>query len=123
LAQLELRVEGEVDKASTIEGPVVIERGARVLGSRIIGPVVIGEEAVVERSAVGPNVAVGRRAEVRGAEVTDSILMDGARVEDVTVQESVIGREAAVRGDPSCAALFLGDQGWATIRSAERASP
>ena len=122
LGQVERRVGGEVDRASTIDGPVVVERGARVLGSRLIGPAVIGEEAVIERSTVGPNVAVGPRAEVRDAEVTDSILMDGARVEDVTVQESVIGREAAVRGDPSCAALFLGDQGWATIRSAGRAS-
>ena len=109
LAQLELRVEGEVDKASTIEGPVVIERGARVLGSRVIGPVVIGEEAMVERSALGPNVAVGPRAVVCGAEVTDSILMDGARVEGRTrLVGSVLGCGVRVQMSTrrACSALL-----------------
>ncbi len=123
LTQIEPRVEGEVDAGSTVEGPVVVERGARVVGSRLIGPVVIGEEAVVERSTVGPNTAVGPRAVVRAAEVADGILMDGARVEGLTVQGSVLGREAAVRGDPSGTSLFLSDHGWATIQSAEHASP
>jgi len=119
LEQIERRVEGEVDAQTTIEGPVAIERGARVVESRVIGPVIIGEGSVVERSTIGPHAVIGPRAEVRSAEIADSILMDGARVEGLTVQESVIGREAAVRDDPSGIALFLGDHSWATIRPAE----
>jgi len=121
LARVERRVAGEVDGASTIEGPVAIERGARVLESHVIGPVIIGEGAAVERSTIGPHVAIGARAEVCRAEIADSIVMDGARVEGLTLRGSVIGRDAAVRDDPSSTALFLGDHGWATIRPAERA--
>jgi len=122
LAKIEPRVESEADQATTVEGSVVIERGARVRESRVIGPVIIGEEAVVERSTVGPHVAIGVRAEVRGAEIADSIVMDGARVEGLAIRGSVIGRDAAVKSDPSYTALFVGDHGWATIRSAEHAA-
>ncbi len=122
LSQVEPRVEGEVDAGSTVDGPMVIERGARIVASRLVGPAVIGEEALIERSTVGPNAAIGPRAVVRDAEVADSILMDGARVEGLTILNSVIGREAAAQGDPSRAALFLGDHGSATIRLAQRVS-
>ncbi|MBC7092504.1 glucose-1-phosphate thymidylyltransferase [Candidatus Bipolaricaulota bacterium] len=110
LAGIALRVEGEVDAGSTLEGPVVIEPGARVIGSRLVGPVVVGPGAVVEGSAVGPDVAVGAHAEVRGAEVEDSILMDEARVEGGTLRQSVVGRRARVRGRNAEAQLWLGDE-------------
>ncbi len=117
LAKIGPRGEREADPETTIEGPVAIERGARVLASRVIGPVVIGEGAVVQRSTIGPHVALGARSEVRRAEIADSILMDGARVEELAIRGSVIGRDAAVKSDPSHTALFLGDHGSATIRS------
>ena len=109
LAQVERRVEGEVDTASTMEGPVVIERGAQVVGSRLIGPAVIGEKAVVERSTVGPHVAIGAQAEVRMAEIADSILMDGARVEGIALEGSVLGRRARVEARKAEAQLWVGD--------------
>ncbi|MBC7220175.1 glucose-1-phosphate thymidylyltransferase [Candidatus Bipolaricaulota bacterium] len=112
LAQIEPRVEGEVDGSSTLDGPVVIERGARIVASRVVGPVVIGEEARIERSTVGPNAAVGPRAVVRDAEVADSILMDGACVEQgARIAGVVLGRGARVHlpmGRPFSA--FLGDE-------------
>ncbi|QAA76365.1 MAG: Glucose-1-phosphate thymidylyltransferase [Candidatus Bipolaricaulis sibiricus] len=112
LAGIEPRVEGEVDGNSSLEGLVVIERGARVVASRVIGPAVVGEEAVIERSTVGPHVAVGPRAVVREATVADTILMDGARVEQgARIVGAVLGRGARVRlpmGRPSSA--FLGDE-------------
>lgn len=111
LAQITPRVDGEVDRASTVEGSVVIERGARVLGSRLIGPLVVGEQAVVERSTVGPDAAIGPRAVVRGAEVADTILMDGAWVEDVILQESVIGRGASVHGGGASVKAWFADEG------------
>ncbi|GAB4311185.1 MAG: glucose-1-phosphate thymidylyltransferase [Candidatus Bipolaricaulota bacterium] len=112
LSQIESRVEGEVDRGSTVAGPVVVERGARIVASRVVGPAVIGEEAVIERSTVGPHAAVGPQAVVREATVADTILMDGARVEQgARIVGAVLGRGARVHlpmGRPSSA--FLGDE-------------
>ncbi len=110
LSQIEPRVEGEVDAGSTVEGPVVIEGGARVLGSRLIGPVVIGKEAVVERSTVGPSAAIGPGALIRDATVVDSIVMEGARVAGGVLERSVLGRSVAVMGGGAkVSGAFLGD--------------
>ncbi|MCR4392083.1 MAG: glucose-1-phosphate thymidylyltransferase [Candidatus Acetothermia bacterium] len=111
LDRLSSRIEGEVDRATRIEGPVAVASGARVRGSRIVGPVVIGEGAVVEGAAMGPHVAIGPRAVVRDAEVADSILMDGARIEGVTgITGSVIGRNVIVDGQATGRKLFVGDE-------------
>lgn len=112
LAEIESRIESDPDPETRIEGPVVIERGARVGESRLIGPAVIGEEAVVERSTVGPDAAIGPRAGVRGAEVADSILMDGAQVSGGgRLVGSVVGRTVMLRlpGEGEHLA-FLGDE-------------
>lgn len=111
LARAGRRVEGEVDEASRLEGTVVVERRARVVGSRVIGPAFIGEGAVVERSTVGPDVAVGPRAVVRGAALAQAIVMDEAWIEGVALQESVVGCQAAVRGEGATVQVWLGDEG------------
>ena len=111
LTQVEPRIEGEVDGDSTIEGPVVIERKVQVSGSRVSGPAFIGAGAVVERSTVGPHVAIGPRAVVRGAAIARAIVMDEARIEGVALEESVIGRRAAVRGGRVAVQTWLGDDG------------
>lgn len=119
LGQVDRRVEGAVDSASTIEGPAVVERGARVVASRVIGPAFIGEGAVVERSTVGPNAAVGPRAEVRDAKVADSILMDGACVEQgAQLVGAVLGRGARVhlRLGKACS-TFLGDDSTLQVKA------
>jgi len=111
LGQVEPRIEGEVDGDSTIEGPVVIERGAQVVGSRVSGPAFIGARAVVERSTIGPHVAIGPRATARGAAIAAAIVMDEALVEGVALEGSVIGRRAAVRGGRVAVQTWLGDDG------------
>jgi len=111
LGQVEPRVEGQADGDSTIEGPVVIERGVQVSGSRVSGPAFIGAGAVVERSTVGPHVAIGPRAVVRRAAIARAIVMDEARIEGVALQDSVIGRRAAVRGGRVAVQTWLGDDG------------
>ncbi|MCX7750024.1 MAG: glucose-1-phosphate thymidylyltransferase [Candidatus Bipolaricaulota bacterium] len=111
LARLSPRVEGEVDGSSRVEGSVVVEAGARVVGSRLVGPVWIGAGGTVERAVIGPHVAVGPGAEVRGAHVEDAILMDGARVEGGTLRVSVVGRRAEIRQGSTAYPIsaFLGD--------------
>lgn len=97
LAGLDRSVAGEVDRASAVIGPVLIEPGARVLRSRIDGPVMIGAGSRVEDCHLGPDVAVGRNCTVRGTRLADSIVMDGASVSSAgAVRGSLIGRHATV---------------------------
>ena len=97
LGELERDVRGDVEDGVTLDGPVVVEDGARVRsGSYLEGPVVVQSGA-----DVGPNAYV-RGATVLGSdsrvgnavEVKNSILMAGAAVPHHSyVGDSVLGRD------------------------------
>ncbi|WP_213451343.1 glucose-1-phosphate thymidylyltransferase [Rhizomonospora bruguierae] len=98
LTGLRPAVAGRVDAASRLRGRVVVGRGARVVRSHIEGPVIIGPGTLVEDSRIGAATSVGRDCVVRAAELSDSVVLDGARVEAVRgLRESVIGQHATVR--------------------------
>ena len=73
-------------------------QAANRMGVRIIPPVYIHPEAVVEASVLGPHTAVEAGCEVRGSVVQNTILEEGARVEHVILQDSLVGQKAAVEG-------------------------
>ena len=99
LESLEHRVEGSVDAATHVDGPVVVEAGATVVGCRLVGPVVVGEGAHLEAAVVGPDVAVGARCRIERSSVEHSVLLDGARIVDVPrLVESLVGRGTVVEG-------------------------
>ncbi|HTG47552.1 MAG TPA: glucose-1-phosphate thymidylyltransferase [Actinomycetota bacterium] len=115
LSLAERSILGEVDEATTIEGAVVIEAGAKVTRSRLVGPVVIGPNAIVEDATIGPDVSLEAGCEVLGSVVRDSILMEGCRVVGVNaLTGSLLGRNVDVemRGDaaPRTHRLVVGDQ-------------
>ncbi|GGT35552.1 glucose-1-phosphate thymidylyltransferase [Streptomyces chromofuscus] len=97
LSGLRHSVAGEVDGASELAGPVVVEAGARIVRSRVEGPVIIGAGTVVEDSHIGPHTSVGRACAITGSRLGYSIALDGASVTGVQgLRSSVIGRSASV---------------------------
>ncbi len=115
LSGLERLVAGEVADGSRLVGPVVVEEGARVVGSTVVGPALIAADSLIENAFVGPFTSVGPEAVVRDSEVEYSILADRAVVEGVQtrLQECVIGvgaRVASRRGLPKAHRLILGDE-------------
>jgi len=97
LDDLEGRVDGTVEDGATLDGPVVVEDGARVRsGSYIEGPVLVqsgadvGPNAYVRGSTVvGPNVRVGNAVEVK-----NSILMPDTACPHLSyVGDSVLGSD------------------------------
>ncbi|HYX79963.1 MAG TPA: glucose-1-phosphate thymidylyltransferase [Actinomycetota bacterium] len=113
LGTLERRVDGEVDTVSSLEGLVVIEPGAKVVGSRIVGPAIVGAGALVERSTVGPHVSLSAGCTVISSEIVDAIAMEGCRIEGVRrLERSILGRDVEVRGSdrPGARRLVVGDQ-------------
>src|SRR5207244_12998854 len=97
LGAVEPRVEGEVDGASHLLGPVVVERGAKVIRSGIRGPAIIGEGTVVEDSLVGPYTSIYYGCTVTGSEIEDSIVMEQCRIEEVEgMAASILGKAVEV---------------------------
>ncbi len=90
--------EGTVTPDSLLEGPVFLGEGARVVRSTVVGPVVVGPATVVTDSFVGPATSIGAHCSLNGADVADSVLMDGVRIDGpVPLRGSVVGRESVIR--------------------------
>jgi glucose-1-phosphate thymidylyltransferase len=114
LSRVEPRVDGDVDQASRLVGPVTVEPGAKVIRSVIRGPAVIGRDTIVEECLVGPDTSISYGCTVRGSHVEDSIIMERCRIEDVRgMAQSLLGKDVEVRRGtrrPSFHRLMLGDQ-------------
>jgi bifunctional UDP-N-acetylglucosamine pyrophosphorylase/glucosamine-1-phosphate N-acetyltransferase len=97
LGELSPRVEGDVADGAVLEGPVVVEAGARVRS----GVVVEGPALIRDGASVGPNAyvrgatVVGEEAKVGHAvEVKNAVLMEGATIGHLSyVGDSVLGRD------------------------------
>jgi glucose-1-phosphate thymidylyltransferase len=114
LSIVEPRVDGEVDGESSLVGPVVVEKGAKVSRSVIRGPAVIGQDTIVEDSLIGPNASIYYGCAVSGSQIEDSIIMERCRIEDVRgLSQSLLGKDVEVRRGktpPAMYRLMLGDQ-------------
>jgi glucose-1-phosphate thymidylyltransferase len=113
LETLTARVDGTVDAASRIEGRVVIEPGAEIIGSTVRGPAVIGERTRVVNSYIGPFTSVAADCEITDSELEHSVVLEHSRVISVTrLTDSLIGKEVEVvrSGDtPRATRLMVGD--------------
>jgi glucose-1-phosphate thymidylyltransferase len=87
------------------------ELAARRPGVTIIPPVFIHETACIESSVIGPNVSIGPECSIKQAIIQNSILEEGTKVEEMILENSLIGRNVALRGQP--VRLNLGDESWA----------
>ncbi len=108
------RIEGVVPPGAHIEGPVAIGPGTVVDSNvKIVGPVVIGSDVQIgSGSEIGPNCAIGNRAFLDRATVRRSVVLEGARIDRVSVTDSLIGRNVEVRASrptPHEFTLVIGD--------------
>ena len=114
LAGLARRIDGTVDADSTVVGDVVIEAGARVMGSTVRGPAIIGAGTELIDAYVGPFTAIGPRCELSACEIEHSIVLEGSAIRGVPtrIADSLIGREVVVDRSPlkpQAIRLMLGD--------------
>ncbi len=80
-------------------------------GVTIIEPVFIHESARIESSVIGPYASIGPECELKQAIIKNSILEEGTNVEEMNLEDSLIGRNVHLRGQP--VRLNLGDESWA----------
>jgi glucose-1-phosphate thymidylyltransferase len=114
LADLTMRIDGTVDAATVIEGPVHIGAGTVVERSRLRGPLVIGAGAHIADAYVGPFSAIADGVKLEKCEIENSIVLDNSQVHAITgrIESSLIGRDVVVTASasrPSAHRLMLGD--------------
>jgi glucose-1-phosphate thymidylyltransferase len=68
------------------------------INSVMIPPVYIAPSAKVENSIIGPYVTIAENSIVVRSIVRDSIIDEGAYLDDTTLDRSLIGKDAVVRG-------------------------
>lgn len=103
-------------EASTLEGPVRVEPGARLVNCRVTGPVIVAAGATVRDSVVGPNVTIGADARVDRATIAESILMDAVTITDASLRDTFLGSRARVSGAGQLSVVAAAD----TVVSLER---
>jgi glucose-1-phosphate thymidylyltransferase len=113
LELLEPANHGSVDAESSIEGRVVIEKDAEIIGSRIRGPAIIGERTRIVNSYVGPFTSIAADCEVRDSELDHSVVLEEGRIDGIRgLADSLIGRQVEITRSgkrPRALRLMLGD--------------
>ena len=103
-----------IDAASTVDSRVTLQAGARIVNSVVRGPTIIGKDTLIENSFIGPFTSIYHGCRISNCEIERSIILENSRVIDidVTLRDSLIGRNAAVKrgkAKPSGIKMNLGD--------------
>ncbi len=94
-------------KDTKIEGRVVIEAGASLIGSSVRGPAVIGADSKIVKSYVGPFTSIASDVTIEEAEIEHSIVLKGAVVRGVRpIQDSLIGQRVELVRSPARPAAY-----------------
>jgi len=98
LEDLETRVEGELVDTQ-VEGRVVIEKGAHLERSTVRGPAIIGRNARIADAYIGHYSAIDDNVTIERAEIEHSIIMADSTIADLggRMEASLIGRNVTLR--------------------------
>ncbi|MFA5859446.1 MAG: glucose-1-phosphate thymidylyltransferase [Elusimicrobiota bacterium] len=86
-------IKGEVSGDTKITGNVVIEKGAKVLGSTLCGPLVIGTGSVIKNSYIGPDTSIYFSVNIESSEIERSIVLENSKIVNIhKLVDSLIGQ-------------------------------
>ena len=66
----------------------------------VVDPVWVDPTAQVTNSIIGPYATIAAGATVEGSIIRNSIVNDGARVTAMVLEDSLVGENAVVTGEP-----------------------
>ena len=97
LDDIEERHDGEL-RDCRVEGRVTIEEGAVLERSTVRGPAVIGRGARITDAYIGPYTAIGEDVVIERSEVEHSIVLAGSQVRNLPgrIEASLIGRGVTI---------------------------
>ena len=84
-----------------VQGLVQVDQSATIQRSTVRGPAVIGPRTRLVDAYIGPYTSIGADVSVEGAEVENSIVLDGTRIThlDRRLEASVLGPSATICRD------------------------
>lgn len=106
------KVEGEVDDFTKISGKVTVGKGSTITSSEITGPVAIADNVHITDAKIGPHVSIDKDCHIEGVTMTNSVVMEGTKVENVAtpLTDSLIGKNTHVWEEKEeSVSLFIGD--------------
>lgn len=87
----------QISPYSKIIPPVVIKRGARVLGRSIIGPFAyIGEDCIIENSDISDSI-IFRKTIIRNSTIWRSIIDEKCEIRNLELRKSLVGGHAKIQ--------------------------
>ncbi|MEY3471294.1 MAG: hypothetical protein RLZZ223_644 [Candidatus Parcubacteria bacterium] len=91
-------LQGEIDSSVTIEGVVILEQGAKIIGNSFVrGPVIIGKGSIIKNSYIGPYTSLGQDCQISNSEIEHSLLMNSITVSSSKrIVDSIIGNSAII---------------------------
>lgn len=113
LETIEPRITGKVDEGSDVDGRVIIEAGAELIGSRVRGPAIVGARTRLVNAYVGPFTAIANDCEIIDSEIEHSVILEHSSVLGVSrLADSLIGKHVEVirsSQKPAATRLMVGD--------------
>lgn len=87
----------QISPYSKIIPPVVIRRGAKILGRSIIGPYAyVGEGCVIENSDISDSIIFGRTI-IRNSTIWRSIIDEKCEIRNLELRKSLVGGHAKIQ--------------------------
>lgn len=113
LDEIALDIQGELID-STVDGRVLIEKGARLERSVVRGPAVIAAGAQLVDAYVGPYSSIGENVILERAEIEYSIILSDSTITDLgaRMEASLIGKHSKITrtdGMPKTFRMLVGD--------------
>jgi glucose-1-phosphate thymidylyltransferase len=102
LKDLKGSIRGKIEGDAAVSGSVDLGDGAVIgTGATLRGPVVIGDNSEIGSGAyIGPYTSVGSHVKILGAEIENSIVLDGTVVDcRERIVDSIIGKDSRIVSD------------------------
>ncbi len=99
LSDLQTSIKGKIDEGVTLTGHIQIGEGTIIRkGATLRGPALIGEYSEVgPGSYIGPYTSIGNQVKILGAEIENSIVLDGTMIDcQERIVDSLIGRNSRI---------------------------
>ena len=109
------KIEGVVDKLSSLSGKITIGKNSKIINSTIRGPVIIGENCIIDNAYIGPFSSIDNNTIVQNSEVEFSIIMKECKIQNVKIriEGSILGNDVEIVeaiGKPKVHRFMIGDQ-------------
>jgi glucose-1-phosphate thymidylyltransferase len=104
-----------MDEIGKEQGMILYGENVSISDSHLIGPVVLGNNVSITGCRIGPYTAVGDNCILAGCTIDNSVIMEGARIENLEtrISSSLVGRNAVIEkkgpeAEPSIY-IYIGD--------------